>query len=172
MSVDALQYDRSTLRLSAVLQETFCIGALLLLWFRRNCVLDLWLLVLSFTLVLEVTMSSLLAAGRFDVGWYLSRAFALTASTIVLIVLLSETTTLYAQPRAFRTAAARRARGAADRDGRDGRLDRARDQPAAGGNRAQRRGGAARASAGPRPTSTRRVTRCVAWSRTVTAPAR
>jgi signal transduction histidine kinase len=66
------------------------------LWFRRNCVLDLWLLVLCFTLVLEVTMSSLLAAGRFDVGWYTSRAFALAASIVVLIVLLSETTTLYA----------------------------------------------------------------------------
>ena len=41
-------------------------------------------------------MSSLLAVGRFDVGWYVSRAFALTASIVVLIVLLSETTTLYA----------------------------------------------------------------------------
>jgi signal transduction histidine kinase len=66
------------------------------LWFRRNCVLDLWLLVLSSTLVLEVTMSSLLAAGRFDVGWYASRVFSLAASIVVLIVLLSETTTLYA----------------------------------------------------------------------------
>ena len=41
-------------------------------------------------------MSSLLAVGRFDIGWYVSRAFALTASIVVLIVLLSETTTLYA----------------------------------------------------------------------------
>jgi signal transduction histidine kinase len=96
LSRDAVQYDQATLRLFAVLQEALCIGALLLLWFRRNCVLDLWLLVLSFTLVLEVTMSSLLAAGRFDVGWYTSRAFALAASIVVLIVLLSETTTLYA----------------------------------------------------------------------------
>ncbi len=93
---DAIQYDQGTVRLAAVLQEASCIGALLLLWFRRNCVLDLWLVVLSFTLVLEVTMSSLLAAGRFDVGWYASRVFALAASIVVLIVLLSETTTLYA----------------------------------------------------------------------------
>ena len=96
LSGDAVRYDQDTLRLVAVLQEALCVGALLLLWFRRNCVLDLWLLVLSFTLVLEVTMSSLLAGGRFDVGWYVSRAFALTASIVVLIVLLSETTTLYA----------------------------------------------------------------------------
>jgi signal transduction histidine kinase len=93
---DAVRYDQGTVRLAAVLQEALCIGALMLLWFRRNCVLDVWLLVLSFTLVLEVTMSSLLAVGRFDVGWYASRAFALAASIVVLIVLLSETTTLYA----------------------------------------------------------------------------
>ena len=53
-------------------------------------------MVLSFTLVLDVTMSSLLAAGRFDLGWNTSRVFALAASIVVLIVLLSETTTLYA----------------------------------------------------------------------------
>src|SRR4029077_13650717 len=65
---DAVQYNQGTLRLVAVLQGLLCIGALLLLWFRRNCVLDLWLLVLSFTLVLEVTMSSFFAGARFDVG--------------------------------------------------------------------------------------------------------
>jgi signal transduction histidine kinase len=109
---DAVQYSQSTLRLFAVAQEALCIGALLLLWFRRNCVLDLWLIVLLFTLVLEVTMSSLLAASRFDVGWYLSRAFALAASIVVLIVLLSETTTLYASlaRSVFRQRAAREAR--------------------------------------------------------------
>src|SRR4051812_9204054 len=52
LSPNAVQYDQGTLRLFAVLQEALCIGALLLLWFRRNCVLDLWLLVLLFTLVL------------------------------------------------------------------------------------------------------------------------
>lgn len=93
---DAVQYNLGTLQPAAVLQESLCIGALLLLWFRRNCVLDLWLVVLSFTLVLEVTMSSLLAVGRFDVGWYASRVFALAASIVVLIVLLSETMALYA----------------------------------------------------------------------------
>ena len=64
---DAVQYDRDTLRLVAVLQAALCIGALLLLWFRRNCVLDLRPVVLAFTLVLEVTMK-LPARARFDVG--------------------------------------------------------------------------------------------------------
>ena len=93
---DAVQYNQGILPLVAVLQVSLCIGALLLLWYRQNCVLDLWLMVLSFALVLEVTMSSLLASARFDVGWYASRVFGLAASIIVLIVLLSETTTLYA----------------------------------------------------------------------------
>ncbi|HEU0084477.1 MAG TPA: MASE4 domain-containing protein [Bradyrhizobium sp.] len=112
LSADGLQYDQRTLRLFGVLQEALCIGALLLLWLRRNCMLDIWLLVLSFTLVLEVTMSSLLAAGRFDVGWYVSRLFALTASLVVLIVLLSEITTLYANlaRSVLRQRAAREAR--------------------------------------------------------------
>ena len=109
---DGLQYDQGTLRLFAVAQEALCIGALLLLRRRRNCVLDLWLIVLLFTLVLEVTMSSLLAASRFDFGWYVSRAFALAASIVVLIVLLSETTTLYASlaRSVLRQRAAREAR--------------------------------------------------------------
>ena len=93
---DAVQYNPGILPLVAVLQASLCIGTLLLLWYRRNCVLDLWLMVLSFALALEVTMSSLLANARFDVGWYASRVFGLAASIIVLIVLLSETTTLYA----------------------------------------------------------------------------
>jgi signal transduction histidine kinase len=96
LALDAVQYNQGTERSVAVLQVSLCVVALMILWFRRNCVLDLWLLVLSFALVCEVTMSSFLAGARFDVGWYASRAFALTASIVVLLVLLSETTTLYA----------------------------------------------------------------------------
>ena len=137
LSRDAVQYDRGAVRLAALFQEALCIGALLLLWFRRNCVLDLWLMVLSFTLVLDVTMSSLLAAARFDVGWYASRIFALTASIVVLIVLLSETTALYANlARSVLRQRGVRA-GAADCNGCIGRFDRPRDQPAAGGDGAE-----------------------------------
>jgi signal transduction histidine kinase len=57
-------------------------------------------------------MSSPLAGARFDVGWYASRVFALAASIVVLIVLLSETTTLYANlaRSVLRQRAAREAR--------------------------------------------------------------
>jgi signal transduction histidine kinase len=73
-----------------------CVVALTFLWIRRSSLLDQWLLVLSFTLVLEVAMSTLLASARFDLGWYAARGFALAASLVVLLVLLSETMALYA----------------------------------------------------------------------------
>ena len=80
----------------AVVLVSLSAVALTLLWIRFSCVLDLWLMVLSLTLALEAMSSTLLNSARFDVGWYAARAFALAASLIVLLVLLSETTTLYA----------------------------------------------------------------------------
>jgi signal transduction histidine kinase len=70
-------------------------AALLLLWFRRSSVLDLWLMVVCCAIIFELTMNNLITA-RFSVGWYASRIYSFTASIIVLLVLLSETTTLYA----------------------------------------------------------------------------
>src|SRR5262249_40855774 len=46
--------------------------------------------------VLELFLGTTFVTGRFSVGWYGSRIFALAAAVTVLIVLLSETTTLYA----------------------------------------------------------------------------
>jgi signal transduction histidine kinase len=80
----------------AVVLVSLSAVAFTLLWIRLSCVLDLWLMVLSLTLALEAMSSTLLNSARFDVGWYAARAFALAASLIVLLVLLSETTTLYA----------------------------------------------------------------------------
>ena len=51
---------------------------------------------LSLTLGLEAASSTLLNTARFDVGWYAARAYAIAASLVVLLVLISETTTLYA----------------------------------------------------------------------------
>jgi signal transduction histidine kinase len=71
-------------------------AALLLLWFRRRSVLDLWLMVMCSTLLLEIVMTCILVNIRFTLGWYASRFFGLSAAIVVLLVLLSETTTLYA----------------------------------------------------------------------------
>lgn len=71
-------------------------AALLLLWLRRRSVLDLWLMVMCGTLLLEIVMTCILVNIRFTLGWYASRFFGLSAAIVVLLVLLSETTTLYA----------------------------------------------------------------------------
>jgi len=166
---DAVQY-KSTVRLAAILQESLCIGALSLLWFRRNCVLDLWLIVLSFTLVLEVTMSSLLAGGRFDVAWYASRVFALAASIVVLIVLLSETTTLYANlaRSVLRQRGAREARQVAMDAMAASILTRSTNLWRQSRSMARR---LCIVSPGPGLTLRRCVTRCNAWSTIATVPA-
>jgi signal transduction histidine kinase len=70
--------------------------ALALLWLRWRSVLDLWLMVMCCTWVLEGTISAVLFNARFSLGWYAGRTYALIATILVLVVLLSETTTLYA----------------------------------------------------------------------------
>jgi signal transduction histidine kinase len=59
-------------------------------------VLDLWLMVMCCTLLLEITMAIMLVDTRFSLGFYASRFYALIATIVVLLVLLSETTILYA----------------------------------------------------------------------------
>lgn len=96
LSSDAVQYSQGAERVIGIFQVALCVVALTFLWIRQSSLLDQWLLVLSFTLVLEVAMSTLLASARFDLGWYAARGFALAASLVVLLVLLSETMALYA----------------------------------------------------------------------------
>ena len=71
-------------------------GALALLWLRRRSVLDLWLMVMCCILLLEIAMAIMLVDTRFSLGFYASRFYALIATIVVLLVLLSETTILYA----------------------------------------------------------------------------
>jgi len=70
--------------------------ALALLAFRRRSVLDLWLMVMCFTLLLEIAMAIMLTDARYSLGFYASRFYSLIATIFVLLVLLSETTVLYA----------------------------------------------------------------------------
>jgi signal transduction histidine kinase len=74
------------------------IAALISLLRRRPLsVLDLWLLVVMLAWACAAALSSLVSTGRYDVGFYAGRFYAVLASCIVLAVLLTETTTLYAQ---------------------------------------------------------------------------
>jgi signal transduction histidine kinase len=68
--------------------------ALALLWFRRRSVLDLWLLVMCCAWLAETVVTANVA-GRFTFGFYASRLYAFVAVFSVLLVLLSETMTLY-----------------------------------------------------------------------------
>ncbi|MBR0858291.1 ATP-binding protein [Bradyrhizobium liaoningense] len=66
------------------------------LWSRRRTVLDYWLMLISVALIQEQVFFAL-GAARFSLGCYAGRVFSLIASVIVLILLLQETTRLYAR---------------------------------------------------------------------------
>lgn len=57
--------------------------------------LDLWLMVLLGIWIFDSAVSAVLNHARFDLGWYLGRAFGLLGEAIALIVLLMENNTLY-----------------------------------------------------------------------------
>jgi signal transduction histidine kinase len=72
--------------------------ALLLLWFREErSVLDLWLMVVMCAWLFDIGLSAVLNTGRFDLGFYAGRFYGLMAATFVLVVLLFETGSLYAE---------------------------------------------------------------------------
>jgi signal transduction histidine kinase len=71
--------------------------AITLLWIRRRSVLDYWLMLVIFALILQHVYGGFLATGRFTLGFYASRGFTLVTSILVLGLLLKETTELYAR---------------------------------------------------------------------------
>lgn len=86
------------------------LSVLTFLWTRLRSVLDLWLMFVLCTLLIELILLSYLGGGlRLSLGWWTGRFFGFIAASVVLIVLLSETTTLYARL-ARSVSAERRAR--------------------------------------------------------------
>ena len=71
--------------------------ALALLWRRQKSILDLWLTVAVVALVAELWVTTFVIGTRFSLGFYASRLLSVTVSVVVLIVLLTETTVLYAR---------------------------------------------------------------------------
>ena len=70
--------------------------ALVVLWRRRpHAVLDLWLMVVMCAWLLDIALSAVLNAGRFDLGFYAGRIYGLLAASFVLGVLLIENGVLY-----------------------------------------------------------------------------
>jgi signal transduction histidine kinase len=72
-----------------------CAAALVLLWIRPRSVLDQWLMVVVVVSIAELAFSGLLPSVRFSLGFYAGRVLSLITASIVLIVLLAETTRLY-----------------------------------------------------------------------------
>src|SRR5712671_4004113 len=70
--------------------------AVLVLWLRRRSLLDQWLMNVALAAILEMALGAIFVGGRFSLGFYAGRLFSLLTSTIVLVVLLVETTRLYA----------------------------------------------------------------------------
>jgi signal transduction histidine kinase len=68
--------------------------AIALLWSRRQTALDLWLLVVLEAWMLNALMFNTLVM-RFSVFWYFGRVFSALATSLILLVLLAETTVLY-----------------------------------------------------------------------------
>ena len=108
--------DRTHLSSTAYFSAAFiivsCILALALLWIRGSSVLDLWLMVTVSAWLVENILQGVLLTDRFSLAWYVGRTYSLIAGSVVLIMLLSEATTLYAHlaRTAMRQRASRSAR--------------------------------------------------------------
>ena len=94
--LDSVQMNQSLSSLFGGLIMTLIVVALALLWLRRRSVLDLWLMVICCAWLFETMMAAVIINTRYSLGWYAGRTFGLIATLIVLLVLLSETTALYA----------------------------------------------------------------------------
>jgi signal transduction histidine kinase/CheY-like chemotaxis protein/HPt (histidine-containing phosphotransfer) domain-containing protein len=76
----------------------FSLIALVSLWQKRNrTLIDLWLMVVLFSWICDISLSAVFNAGRFDLGFYAGRIFGLCAASTVLIALLQENYRLYAR---------------------------------------------------------------------------
>lgn len=73
----------------------YCVG-LAALGLRRRSMLDIWLLVVLFSLLIEILLISYISGAiRLSVGWWAGRFFGLASASLVLLVLLSEATTVH-----------------------------------------------------------------------------
>jgi C4-dicarboxylate-specific signal transduction histidine kinase len=72
-------------------------AGLVVLASQRRSVLDDWLMVVALVSILEMAFSGLLPTVRFSLGFYAGRVLSLLLSSIVLVVLVTETTLLYAR---------------------------------------------------------------------------
>ncbi|MHC2462440.1 ATP-binding protein [Bradyrhizobium embrapense] len=73
------------------------VSAIVLLWYRGRTTLDLWLMVVMFFYFMDLPLSYYPSPIRYTDGWYAVRLIAFLSSTLVLILLLCETTGMYSK---------------------------------------------------------------------------
>lgn len=96
-------------RVPTIAMVLYGVAMAILIW-RRRFVLDLWVCLVLVSLTVELALMSWFGgATRLGVGWWAGRLYGLAAASIVLLVLLSETTTVHLRL-ARAVAAERRAR--------------------------------------------------------------
>ena len=94
--VDARRANRLWEDVAAPAVLLLSVTSVALVWRRRSSVLDLWLLVVLWAWFIETLLLSM-TSQRYSLVWYVGRVFGLLASSAVLLVLLVESTMLYAR---------------------------------------------------------------------------
>jgi signal transduction histidine kinase len=73
-------------------------AALVALWRKRaHTVLDTWLMAVTCVWLCDIALSAVLNGGRFDLGFYAGRIYGLLSASLLLVILLTENTMLYAR---------------------------------------------------------------------------
>jgi signal transduction histidine kinase len=95
IQLDAARFVPQWLYVVGLPISVLCLAALLVLWFRRRSILDLFLMVVLCAYLIEIPPHYYPAPIRFSTGWYAVRVTGFLSSSIVLIVLLYEISALY-----------------------------------------------------------------------------
>lgn len=93
-----MEGHRYTPAMIAVVSSVWLLSllALAVLWRHKPySVLDLWLMVVMCSWLVDIALSAVLNQGRFDLGFYAGRIYGLLAASFVLLVLLAESGILY-----------------------------------------------------------------------------
>jgi hypothetical protein len=118
-------YSNATVYIANPLAILIAAISLAFLWSRRRSVLDYWLMLVMFSLILNYVIAAFLAGQRYSLGFYFSRGFTLVTSMLVLTLLLREMTNLY---RPFKHDAGARTKQQAPELTSDGGFDFTRDK--------------------------------------------
>ena len=96
-------HARQVARGLAAIAILICAAAISVLWAFRRSAFDQWLMVVVLASIVDLAITSLFGQTRlaltfrFTLGFYSGRVFSLVTSTVVLTVLLAETTRLYSR---------------------------------------------------------------------------